>query len=147
MGGSALRHLLERGTCDIVTLARPSEKNREAMKGYAGEPALEIVWGDLTEYQDVLECVTRADIVLHPAAFIAPAADHDPETAWKINLGSAEHIVKAIKAQRNPDAIKLVNIGTVAETGDRLPPIHLGRTGDPLKPSIFDMYACSKIAA
>ena len=47
MGGSALRHLLERGTCDIVTLVRPSEKNREAMKGYAGEPALEIVWGIL----------------------------------------------------------------------------------------------------
>jgi len=147
MGGSALRHLLERDTCDIVTLARPSEKNKEAMKDYAGEPALEIVWGDLTKYEDVLECVTKADIVLHPAAFVAPAADHDPETAWKINVGSAEHIVKAIKAQPDPDAIKLVNIGTIAETGDRLPPIHLGRTGDPLKPSIFDMYACSKIAA
>jgi len=147
MGGSALRHLLERGNCDVVTLVRPSEKNKEAMKAYAAEPALEIVWGDLTKYEDVLKCVTGADIVLHPAAFIAPAADHDPETAWKINVGSAEHIVKAIKAQPDPDAVKFVNIGTVAETGDRLPPIHFGRTGDPLKPSIFDMYACSKIAA
>jgi len=147
MGGSALRHLLERETCDIVTLVRPSEKNREAMKAYESEPALEIVWGDLTEYEDVLRCVTGADVVLHPAAFIAPAADHDPETAWKINVGSAEHIVKAIKAQPDPDAVKFINIGTVAATGDRLPPIHLGRTGDPLKPSIFDMYACSKIAA
>jgi hypothetical protein len=147
MGGSALKHLLKRGTCDIVTLVRPSEKNKETMKAYDREPGLEIVWGDLTCYEDVLKCVTGSDMVLHPAAFIAPAADHDPETAWKINVGSAEHIVKAIKAQSDPDAIKLVNIGTVAETGDRLPPIHVGRTGDPLKPSVFDMYACSKIAA
>ena len=84
-----MKHLLERGTCDIVTLVRPSEKNKEAMKAYTGEPGLEIVWGDLTRYEDVLRCVTGADIVLHPAAFIAPAADHDPETAWKINVGSA----------------------------------------------------------
>jgi nucleoside-diphosphate-sugar epimerase len=147
MGGSALRHLLERGKHHIVTLVRPSEKNRKAMEAYAGNPALEIVWGDLTHYDDVLRCVTGADIVLHPAAFIAPAADHDPESAWKINVGSAENIVQAIKAQPDPDSVKLVNIGTVAETGDRLPPIHLGRTGDPLKPSIFDMYACSKTAA
>ena len=147
MGGSALRHLLERGTCEVVTLVRPSEKNKKTMKGYAAEPGLEIVWGDLTRYEDVLRCVTGSDIVLHPAAFIAPAADHDPETAWKINVGSAENIVRAIRAQPDPDAVKFVNIGTVAQTGDRLPPIHLGRTGDPLKPSIFDMYACSKIAA
>jgi hypothetical protein len=147
MGGSALKHLLERDTCDIVVLVRPSEKNKEAMQAVVGESALEIVWGDLTEYGDVLRCVTGADMVLHPAAFIAPAADHDPETAWKINVGSAENIVRAIQAQPDPDAVRLINIGTVAETGDRLPPIHFGRTGDPLKPSIFDMYACSKIAA
>jgi nucleoside-diphosphate-sugar epimerase len=130
-----------------VTLVRPSEKNRRAMQAYADEPALTIVWGDLTRYEDVLACVSQADRVLHPAAFVAPAADHDPETAWKINVGSAENIVRAIQAQPDPEAIRLVNIGTVAQTGDRLPPIHLGRTGDPLKPSIFDMYACSKIAA
>jgi nucleoside-diphosphate-sugar epimerase len=147
MGGAALKQLLELGRHHVVILVRPSEKNRKAMQDYVDKPGLEIVWGDLTRYDDVLRCVTNADIVLHPAAFIAPAADHDPETAWKINVGSAQNIVRAIKAQPDPDAVKLVNIGTVAETGDRLPPIHMGRTGDPLKPSVFDMYACSKIAA
>ena len=147
MGGAALKHLLREGRHNVVTLVRPSNKNKEAMKVYDQESGLKIVWGDLTCYEDVLACVTDADIVLHPAAFIAPAADHDPETAWKINVGSAVNIVKAIKAQPDPDALKFVNVGTVAATGDRLPPIHWGRTGDPLKPSVFDMYACSKIEA
>ncbi len=32
-------------------------------------------------------------------------------------------------------------------TGDRLYPIHVGRTGDPFKPSVYDAYACTKIDA
>jgi nucleoside-diphosphate-sugar epimerase len=147
MGGSALRHLLRQGRCRVVVLVRPSARNREVMKPYEQEPGLTVVWGDLTEYEDVLRCVTGAQVVLHPAAFIAPAADHDPPMAWKINVGSARNIVRAIQAQPDPDAVRLINVGTVAATGDRLPPIHVGRTGDPLKPSIFDMYACSKIEA
>lgn len=43
--------------------------------------------------------------------------------------------------------MKLIYIGSVAETGDRLPPIHWGRVGDPIKPSIYDNYAVTKIAA
>ena len=35
----------------------------------------------------------------------------------------------------------------VAETGDRMPPVHWGRVGDPIKPSMFDYYAVSKVAA
>ena len=147
MGNSALRHLLQRGQDRVVILVRPSDRNREAMKPYEHEPALTIVWGDLTEYEDVLRCVSGARVVLHPAALIAPAADHDPPAAWKINVGSARNIVRAIRAQPDPDGVRLINIGTVAATGDRLPPIHVGRTGDPLKPSIYDMYACSKIQA
>ncbi len=148
MGGFGLAELMkQRDKFDIVTLVRPSRKNKEAMLDMIGEPGIKIVWGDLTVYEDVLECVTGADYVVHPAAFIPPAADHDPDTAWKINVGSMENIVKAVKAQKDPDSVKVIGIGSVAETGDRLYPIHVGRCGDPLKPSVYDMYACSKIAA
>jgi nucleoside-diphosphate-sugar epimerase len=148
MGGAGLKMLLERrDRFNIVTLVRPSEKNKKLMRQYEGAQGLRIVWGDLTEYDDVLTCVSGADIVLHPAALIAPEADHNPVLARIINVGSIENIVRAIKAQPDPDRIKLVNIGSVAMTGDRLYPIHVGRTGDPLKPSIYDAYACSKIDA
>jgi nucleoside-diphosphate-sugar epimerase len=101
----------------------------------------------LTNYEDVLACVKDADIVLHGAAVIPPAADYYPDLAWRVNVESAQNIVRAIQEQPRPDEIRFVNIGTVAETGDRLPPVHVGRTGDPVKPSIFDIYGCSKVAA
>ena len=45
------------------------------------------------------------------------------------------------------ETTRFVSIGTVAETGDRMPPIHWGRVGDPIKPSMYDYYAVSKVAA
>ena len=40
------------------------------------------------------------------------------------NVTAAEHIVRAVKAQPDPDAVRVVYIGTVAETGDRSIPVH-----------------------
>lgn len=148
MGGAGLDELLRRrDRFNLVTLVRPSQTNKRKMQGLLNEPGLRIVWGDLTCYEDVLDCVTGADIVLHPAAMISPQADLNPVAAKAVNVGSIKHILKAIKVQPNPDQIKLVNIGSVAMTGDRLHPIHVGRTGDPIMPSPFDAYACAKSEA
>ena len=35
-------------------------------------PWLEIVWGDLNNYDDVLKCVKGCDLILHIAAFVSP---------------------------------------------------------------------------
>ncbi|GAB5451422.1 MAG: NAD(P)-dependent oxidoreductase [Halioglobus sp.] len=148
MGGAGMAELLRRRErFDIVTLVRPSPVNRKKMKPYEQQSGLRVEWGDLTCYEDVLRCVNGADIVLHPAAMISPAADHNPEAARAINVGSVENIIRAIRAQPDPDAVRLLNVGSVAMTGDRLYPIHVGRTGDPMKPSIYDAYACTKIEA
>ena len=49
MGSAGLKILLERrDRFNIVTLVRPSEKNRKIMRPYATESGLRIVWGDLT---------------------------------------------------------------------------------------------------
>lgn len=149
MGGAALRELTgpERHDCyDVTVLDLPTPANRRKLRPYERR-AVRVLWGDLTNYDDVLRGVTGADVVLHPAAFISPAADRDPARAWHVNVGSAANLVRAIQAQPDPDAVRLVNVGSVAMTGDRLPPVHVGRTGDPLMPSAFDIYACSKIAA
>jgi len=163
MGGEAFKELLRRkDRYNIVILLRPSEQNKKAFrkyengletppvgqKGIVQTDGLKIVWGDLTNPEDVLTAVTGVDFVLHPAAFIAPAADHNPAMAEKINVGGTINIINAIKAQPdNGDNIRLVYIGSVAEIGDRLKTIHLARAGDPLKPSVYDFYAITKIIA
>ena len=148
MGFVGLNELLKDvGQLELVILARPSEKNKKLLVPFADFPELKIVWGDLTNYADTLSCVRGADIVLHVGALVSPEADYHPQQAMDINYGSTMNIITAIKECKQQDSTKLVYIGTVAETGDRMPPIHWGRIGDPLKPSVFDYYAVSKIAA
>ncbi len=162
MGGAAFKELLQRKSkYDIVLLLRPTKENKRRFKRYLAktttdkckrivseEKCLKIIWGDLTNYKDVLEAVNGVDFVLHPAAFIAPAADHNPKLAKKINVEGTENVIKAIKAQPNgSERIRLVYISSVAIYGDRLAPIYWVRAGDPLKPSVYDFYATTKIRA
>ncbi|GAG89251.1 unnamed protein product, partial [marine sediment metagenome] len=161
MGYETFKHLWEkRETYDIVLLQRPSKKNKKLFKTYekicgiksikgrgnVEGGGLKIVWGDATNYEDVLEACNGIDWCLCPMAFISPAADRNPKMAKAVNTTAIEYIVKAIEAQPNgAEHVKFIYTGSVAETGDRLPPIHMGRIGDPLKPSIFDFYAVTKI--
>lgn len=122
MGEEGLKQILSRSDrFNLRVLVRPSAKNKAFMSRYEHDAALEIVWGDLCCYDDILRCVTGADYVLHVGAFVSPEADKLPQRSLEVNLGSTMNIIRAIKAQPDPDAIKLVYIGTVAETGCRLP--------------------------
>ncbi len=131
----------------IVLLNRDSEKNRKLFAPYENDPCVTLVWGDLTNYDDVLKATNGADYVLHVGGMVSPAADYYPVRTQKTNITAAQNIVNAVKAQPNPDDVKVVYIGTVAETGDRNPPIHWARTGDPIKISVYDHYAISKTRA
>ena len=57
------------------------------------DPAVKIVWGDLTKYADVLELVTGAGYVLHVGGMVSPAADYYPVSTIKTNVTAAEHAV------------------------------------------------------
>ncbi len=144
----------------IVLLQRPSNRNKALFAEYEQEcginsipqrgvvesEELKIGWGDATNYSDILEAVRDADWILCPMAFIAPAADHNPEMSKAVNTTAIENVIRAIYELGRENQIKLIYVGSVAETGDRLQSIHMGRVGDPLKPSVFDFYATCKIA-
>ena len=154
MGFETFKLLWEkRDRFDIVLLLRPSGNNKRKFRRYLreadsvkrGAGSLRIVWGDALKREDVIEACRGIDWCLHTMALISPEADRQPEMAELINARATRYLVEAIEAQ-DPDHIKFVHIGTIAEYGDRLAPVHVGRTGDPVVPSVFDYYALSKIS-
>ena len=146
MGWAGFQELYRRKErFNIRLLARDSRKNRRKLGRYAADPSVEVIWGDLMRYEDVLRGVTGADYVLHVGGMVSPAADYYPEKTLKVNVGSAENIVKAVLAQQDFSDIKVIYIGSVAQYGDRNPPHHWGGVGDPQVPAEYDMYALSKI--
>lgn len=148
MGFQAFRELYNRRNMfNITVLLLADENSKQKFREYENDPSVKIVWGDLVNYEDVLECVTGSDFVLHVGGLVSPAADYYPKKTIYVNVTAMENIVKAVKAQKYPDSIKVVYIGTVAQTGDRNCPVHWGRTGDPIQISVYDHYAISKTKA
>ena len=148
MGYQTFLELMKRkDEVSVTVLIRESKKAHQMFDAYQNDPAVRIVWGNLVNYEDVLNLVDGAEYVLHIGGMVSPKADYYPVTTLRTNVSAAENIVKAVKAQANPDEAKVVYIGTVAQTGDRNPPIHWGRTGDPIKISVYDHYAISKTKA
>jgi nucleoside-diphosphate-sugar epimerase len=162
MGYQAFQELWKRKDhYDISILVLPSEKDLGLFRKYeqqAGVPPIEgsgaaqgdgfkIVWGDATDYSDVLETIEGVEWVLSAMAYISPQADYRPAIARAVNTDAIGNIIRAIEAQPDgAERIKFIYTGTVAETGNRPKGIHMGRVGDPLKPSVFDFYAYTKIA-
>lgn len=134
-------------TFDVIALVLPTQNDSAQIRRYEDMPNLQVRFGDLTDYQAVESCVAGADFVLHLGGVVSPVGDDNPELAHRVNVGSMRNIVRAVQAQPNSAAIGVVGIGTVAQTGDRNPPHHWGRIGDPVCTAHFDGYGQSKIVA
>lgn len=148
MGMATLKQFAPRSVrFDITVLARPSKANRKKLKPFMKLDGFNVVWGDLTKLDDVKAAAGDADYVLHIGGMVSPSADWFPEKTLKVNLAAAQNVARAVLEGSKADTAKVVYIGSVAELGDRRPPHHWGRTGDPLTPSIADAYAVSKIEA
>lgn len=159
MGFEAFRLLWNmRDRYDLVLLVRPSAKNKRTFRRYelaagiapfrgpgvASGRGLKIVWGDALNRADLEEACRGIHWCLHTMALISPGADRDPEMAYRVNSEATRNLVEIIE-EGDPENTRFVHIGSVAQYGDRFPPIHVGRTGDPLIPSLYDHYALSKI--
>ena len=133
---------------ELRILARPSKKNKELlMPILAQHEMLNVIWGDLIKYEDVLKGVTGADIVLHVGGMVSPQADYRPKATLRTNMTAAENVTKAVLAQPEKKQPKVVYIGSVAQMGDRREPLHWGRAGDPICVSAYDHYGITKALA
>ena len=145
MGFQGLKELLlHKQDYQIRVLARRSKKNIELLSPFGSE--IEVVWGDLTCYDDVLRGVSGSDIVLHVGGMVSPQADYRPRVTYKTNITAARNIRDAVLAQGEKQP-KVVYIGSVAQMGDRREPLHWGRTGDPISVSAYDHYGLTKVMA
>jgi hypothetical protein len=73
-------------------------------------------------------------------------ADKLPKTCVRTNYDGTQNILASIKKRSEAgEDVSLVYVSSVAVYGDRLPPHHILRVGDPIRPSIGDVYATTKV--
>lgn len=132
MGQSSLKEIVNgEMNFDLILPILDTEQDRKIMKSYQTHPKINIVYGDLTDLDFVKSFIKDVDLVIHIAAFVSPAADYFPEKAMQINYGSMRNLVDSIYHWGQEKTTKLVGIGTIAETGDRMPGHSLGTSWRP----------------
>lgn len=147
MGSEVLKQILDTNKFKGLVLLRrkpQNEKLAKVLEKKYGEN-IDVMFGDLYSVDDCKACVAKADYIIHCAAIIPPASDHNPKAAYNTNFVGTKNLVDAINASPRKNEIKFVNIGTVAEYGNRDYKHPWGRIGDPLVVSVYDFYAVTKL--
>lgn len=159
MGLISIQEILKIQTFNIhlKILARKSKKNELILSKILTECLhlenieIEIIWGDLLNYDDIRQGISGADMVIHIGGLVTPSSDMYPYSTLKVNIESSRNIVKAIneemKIREKKDDIIAVYVGSITENGSRMSPMHWARPGDPVCVSPYDHYGVSKAAA
>lgn len=146
MGRETLPALLSLPFVDKIKLLYLNNNNerkfaRKIKKKYGDR--VEQIFGDVANYPDCESLVKDADYVVNLAAVIPPDSDHAPELTRACNVTGVQNLVKAVESmQKQP---KFIHTSTVAVYGNRNYLHPWGRVGDPLLPSVYDVYAETKV--
>lgn len=126
---------------EVAVLVRDTKKNRRKLKQFGS--TFSIYWGDITNYEHVLNAVVGKDLVIHLAALI-PTVETNEAIVNRVNIGGTENIVRAMESQC-PDAFLLFS-SSLAIYGDRIKDPYI-KIGDPLTGVEHDNYSRTKVEA
>lgn len=146
MGRDTLPQLLELPYVKKIKLLFLNERRERAYgrhikKKYGSR--VDVIFGDISDKDTARKMVEDVDYVINLAAVIPPASDHEPEKTRLCNVTGVYNLVEAIEAlEKQP---KFIHTSTVAVYGHRNYMHPWGRVGDPLLPSVYDVYAESKL--
>lgn len=149
MGSEAVKQIAETGNYTVTVILREKKKNiklaKKLKKQYGA--LINIIFGDISVFADCEKSVKNADYIIHCAAIIPPAADHNSDEVYKSNYLGTLNLLNAEKISAKCSDVKFIYIGTVAEYGNRTFKAPWIRTGDPLVTSAFDFYGATKVMA
>ena len=128
---------------DNIRLTVFDIKNARTKKLFARyENKVDIIWGDISNIDDLKFIPANLDAVIHLAAIIPPLADEKPELARKVNVIGTQNIIQQLE-KTSPNAFLLYS-SSIAVYGDHIQNPYI-TIHEPLNAGKDDIYAQSKI--
>lgn len=125
------------------TIAFDLKSKKSIKKLDALKEKIQIVYNDISS-PNAFSSLTKIDAVIHLAAIIPPLADDAPALANKVNVEGTKNLIKHLE-KHSPDAFFMYS-SSISVYGDRIEHPYI-QVNDPLKPSLGDKYAETKIEA
>ena len=140
VGSEVLKQLIDKKDIHLTVFDIKSPKSERIFKPYLSKA--NFVYGDISNSSNTDKIAKNQDVVIHLAAIIPPLADDNPSLAYRVNVVGTKNLISALK-KHSPNAF-LMYSSSVSVYGDRVTNPNI-RVGDPLKPSLGDEYARTKL--
>ena len=140
IGSNLVEYLLKYGAKKVRTLDNYSNGFRKNLALFEGDPALEIVDGDIRDADACRAACAGIDVVLHQAALgSVPRSIKDPVLTNDVNVGG---FVQMLTAAKDAGVRRFVYAASSSTYGDHpgLPKVE-DRIGKPLSPYAVTKYA------
>jgi nucleoside-diphosphate-sugar epimerase len=140
VGFETLQHLVEHTDYEITVFDIKTKKSLKKLAPFRSR--VEIIYGDITNREEVLKAARNKDVAIHLAAVIPPLADTEPEMAYNVNVKGTQNLIYALE-KSSPDCY-LIFSSSISVYGDRInnPEIIVS---DVLQPSAGDQYGQTKV--
>ena len=143
VGQEVLKQLYQqRHNFEITVFGIESKRSQKIFSSFKGQ--IKVVYGDISNYNDIGKACVNMDYVIHLAAVIPPLADEKPDLAFKVNTIGTENLIRNLE-QLSPHTFFIYS-SSISVYGDRLENPMI-KAGDPLIPCEGDEYAKTKIKA
>ncbi len=140
IGSNLVEYLLHHGAGRVRVLDNFSNGFRKNLRAFDGNPAFELIEGDIRDQDACHRACAGMDIVLHQAALgSVPRSINDPVTSNDVNVGG---FVRMLVAAKDAGIQRFVYAASSSTYGDspHLPKVE-DRIGRPLSPYAVTKYA------
>ena len=140
VGYEVLKQLIDKKIYNVTVFDVESSSSRKKFEALPQH--FEIIYGDITNEEDVKKISKNKNVVIHLAAIIPPLADEKPHLAEMVNVKGSELLIRNLESY-SPNAFFIYS-SSISVYGDRLKNPNI-KVEDDLIPSEGDEYAVTKI--
>lgn len=140
VGFETLQQLVQHTDYEITVFDLKTQNSVKKLAPFRSR--VEIIYGDISNREEVLKVAQNKDVAIHLAAVIPPLADIDPDMAYSVNVRGTENLIYALE-KNSPDCY-LIFSSSISVYGDRMKNPQISIT-DILQPSPGDHYGETKV--
>ena len=119
MGTAAIDNLMTDLQNRLRILLRKTKRGKKALRRIRKKyrDRMEVIFGDIRDYNDCEKLCDGADYLLHLSAVIPPKADHDEKLTLESNCGGTANLIRAVLETGNQTRLFLFQLSRSTETG------------------------------
>jgi UDP-glucose 4-epimerase len=140
IGESTLLALFQKGH-EIRCFDIDTQRNRKKASELLTHGNFEVVWGSITEREQLEPALNDIDAVIHLAAILPPVSEKKPEFAKEVNVGGMRNLLSRMSSLEKPP--RLTFASSVSTYGPRSPDMPDVTSTTPQKPT--DNYTHHKV--